>query len=68
MRAADHIVDIGPGAGSFGGRIVAQGSVDDIINVEESVTGGASLSEDSRKTDGTWHLNKKKSLSISLLM
>ena len=39
MRAADHIVDIGPGAGSFGGQIIAQGTVDDIIKVEESVTG-----------------------------
>ncbi len=39
MRSADHIIDIGPGAGSFGGRIVAQGSVDDIISEPESVTG-----------------------------
>ena len=39
MRAADHIVDIGPGAGSFGGQVVAQGTVDDIIAEEKSVTG-----------------------------
>ncbi|MBD5461005.1 MAG: excinuclease ABC subunit UvrA, partial [Lachnospiraceae bacterium] len=39
MRAADYIVDIGPGAGSHGGKVVACGSVDDIMRVPESVTG-----------------------------
>ena len=39
MRAADHIIDIGPGAGSFGGQVVAQGSVDDIISEKNSITG-----------------------------
>ncbi len=39
IRIADHIVDIGPGAGVHGGRIIAQGNVDEIINTEESVTG-----------------------------
>ena len=39
MRAADHIIDIGPAAGVHGGRVVAQGSIDDIIAVEESITG-----------------------------
>lgn len=39
MRAADHIVDIGPGAGSFGGEIVAQGTIDEIVSEERSVTG-----------------------------
>ena len=39
MRAADCIVDIGPGAGEHGGKLVAIGSVDDIINTPESVTG-----------------------------
>ncbi len=39
MRAADWIVDIGPGAGQHGGHIVAEGSMDDIMNVEESITG-----------------------------
>ena len=39
MRAADYIVDIGPGAGVHGGTIVATGSVQDIINCPESVTG-----------------------------
>ena len=39
MHAADHIVDIGPGAGLHGGEIVVQGTVDDIKNCERSVTG-----------------------------
>ena len=39
IRAADHIVDIGPGAGVHGGRIIAQGTLEDIENSEESITG-----------------------------
>ncbi|MCC2628008.1 MAG: excinuclease subunit, partial [Thermomicrobiales bacterium] len=39
MRAADWIVDIGPGAGQHGGHIVATGSMDDIMNAEGSITG-----------------------------
>jgi excinuclease ABC subunit A len=39
IRAADHIVDIGPGAGVHGGRIVAQGGVADLERAPESVTG-----------------------------
>ncbi len=39
MRAADYIVDVGPGAGSHGGEIVAAGSLDDIVRSERSITG-----------------------------
>ena len=39
MFAADHIVDIGPGAGSHGGEVVAEGTAEDIMKVEESITG-----------------------------
>ena len=39
MRAADYIVDIGPGAGEHGGEVVAAGTVEDIIRCEKSVTG-----------------------------
>ncbi len=39
IRAADHIVDIGPGAGVHGGRVVAQGTLADIIANEDSLTG-----------------------------
>jgi excinuclease ABC subunit A len=39
MREADHIIDIGPGAGAHGGDIVAQGTLEEIIANPESVTG-----------------------------
>ena len=39
MRAADYIVDVGPGAGSHGGQIVASGSLEDIIAEPNSITG-----------------------------
>ena len=39
MRAADYIVDVGPGAGSHGGQIVAAGSMDDIVGCADSITG-----------------------------
>ena len=39
MRAADFIVDVGPGAGSHGGQIVAAGTLQDILDCPESITG-----------------------------
>lgn len=39
MREADHIVDIGPGAGEHGGEVVAQGTAEDIMACEASITG-----------------------------
>ena len=39
IRAADFVVDIGPGAGVHGGEIIAQGTVDDILACEDSLTG-----------------------------
>lgn len=39
MLEADHVVDIGPGAGSHGGQVVAQGTAKEIMEVEESITG-----------------------------
>ncbi|MCR5104316.1 MAG: excinuclease ABC subunit UvrA [Eubacterium sp.] len=39
MRAADYIVDIGPRAGISGGNVVAEGTIDDIINCKDSITG-----------------------------
>ena len=39
MRAADFIVDVGPGAGEHGGHIVATGTAEDLMNCEESITG-----------------------------
>jgi excinuclease ABC subunit A len=39
IRTADHVLDIGPGAGIHGGKIIAQGSIDDLMAVEDSWTG-----------------------------
>ncbi|HXG46005.1 MAG TPA: excinuclease ABC subunit A, partial [Methylomirabilota bacterium] len=39
MRRADHIVDLGPGAGAHGGRIVAAGSLPELLENEDSITG-----------------------------
>ncbi|MGO9888402.1 MAG: excinuclease ABC subunit UvrA [Solirubrobacteraceae bacterium] len=39
MRAADHLVDMGPGAGEHGGHVVAQGTAEDVAKVPESLTG-----------------------------
>ncbi|MGO4372421.1 excinuclease ABC subunit UvrA, partial [Paenibacillus sp. MCAF20] len=39
MKAADHVIDMGPGAGSFGGSVVGEGTLEQLINNEHSVTG-----------------------------
>ena len=39
IRTADHIIDMGPGAGKQGGEIIAQGDLDDIMNNDKSLTG-----------------------------
>ncbi|WP_162873673.1 hypothetical protein, partial [Klebsiella pneumoniae] len=39
IRAADHVIDIGPGAGVHGGQVVAEGTVDDIMAQPDSLTG-----------------------------
>jgi len=39
IRAADHLIDLGPGAGRHGGELVGQGTVDDVSNSKKSVTG-----------------------------
>ncbi|HHW30994.1 MAG TPA: excinuclease ABC subunit UvrA [Clostridiaceae bacterium] len=50
MYAADHIIDMGPGAGVHGGYIIAQGNIDDIKKCEKSITGQ--------------YLSKKKKIEI----
>ena len=80
IRAADHLVDIGPGAGVHGGHIVAEGSLDDLLNAEDSVTGAYLSGERSiptppeRRSAGTRSLkllncnrNNLKDLSLSLI-
>jgi excinuclease ABC subunit A len=39
MRAADHLIDMGPGAGEHGGHVVAQGTAEEVMEVPESLTG-----------------------------
>ena len=39
MRTADHLVDMGPGAGEHGGYVVAEGTAKDVMRVKGSVTG-----------------------------
>jgi excinuclease ABC subunit A len=39
MRSADHLVDMGPGAGEHGGHVVAEGTAEQVMAVEESLTG-----------------------------
>jgi len=61
MIAADHIIDIGPGAGVHGGRVVAEGTIEEIKANKESITGqylcGAkqiAVPEERRQTNGKW--------------
>ena len=39
MENADHIIDLGPEAGSKGGQVVAEGTIDEIIKNKDSITG-----------------------------
>ncbi|WP_309119554.1 excinuclease ABC subunit UvrA [Paenibacillus sp.] len=39
MRAADHVIDMGPGAGAYGGRVVGEGTLEQLIRSGDSVTG-----------------------------
>ena len=61
MRAADFIVDIGPGAGVHGGEVICAGTIDDVINCKRSITGqylsGAlkiEIPKERRKPDKRW--------------
>lgn len=49
MRAADHVIDMGPGAGSMGGRVVGEGSLAELMMAPESVTGAFLRDEQSYK-------------------
>jgi len=40
IKSADHLVDVGPGAGKHGGQIVAEGSPEEVARIKESLTGG----------------------------
>lgn len=79
IRSADYIVDIGPKAGELGGEIIAQGSVDDIISAQDSVTGKYLSGEKSiplpnqlREGNGHFlkiknaHLNNLKNIDVDI--
>ncbi|CAI8954504.1 UvrABC system protein A [Brevibacillus sp. IT-7CA2] len=59
IQEADHVIDVGPGAGRFGGEIVGQGSLKELLNQPHSVTGRylkeqRVLSSKERKGTGEW--------------
>ncbi|MGN0617885.1 MAG: excinuclease ABC subunit UvrA [Ruminiclostridium sp.] len=79
MRAADFIVDIGPGAGVHGGEVVCAGTARDIMNCERSITGQylsgkkrIPVPEERRKPDGRWlkitgaSENNLKNINVSI--
>ena len=79
MRAADFIVDIGPGAGVHGGEVVCAGTAQDIMNCERSITGQylsgkkkIPVPEERRKPDGRWlkitgaSENNLKNINVSI--
>lgn len=79
IRSADYIVDIGPKAGEAGGKIIAKGSVDDIIAAKNSITGKYLSSEKeipipkkTREGNGTFlqiknaHLNNLKNIDVDI--
>ncbi|MDR3599910.1 MAG: excinuclease ABC subunit UvrA [Desulfosporosinus sp.] len=61
MIAADHIIDIGPGAGAHGGRVVAEGTIEEIKDNKRSITGQylsgekqIAVPENRRQPNGKW--------------
>lgn len=79
IRSADYLVDIGPKAGENGGEIIAQGSVQDIINAQKSITGKylsgekfIPIPEKVREGNGNFlqiknaHLNNLKNIDVDI--
>jgi excinuclease ABC subunit A len=79
MRAADHIIDMGPGAGEHGGRVVVNGTLEEVMKCSESLTGqylsGAReipIPEKRRRDSGKWLLirgareNNLKSIDVPI--
>ncbi|PVX41525.1 excinuclease ABC subunit A [Pasteurella langaaensis DSM 22999] len=66
IRAADHIIDIGPGAGVHGGQVIAQGTAQEIMQNPNSITGKFLSGEDSIEIPKKrTALNKKKLLKLN---
>jgi len=79
MRAADHIIDMGPGAGEHGGRVVVSGTLEEVMRCSESLTGqylsGAKeipIPKERRRDSGRWLLiqgareNNLKSIDVPI--
>jgi len=66
MRAADHIIDLGPGAGNFGGNITGEGPIENIINSKDSLT-GQYLSGDKKIETPKTRRVKTKSKEIQII-
>lgn len=64
LRTADHIIDLGPGAGIHGGKVIAQGSLQDILDNNESLTGRYLSGKDT--IIGPPEKRKKKNVSLFL--
>jgi len=64
IREADYLVDIGPGAGVHGGRIIAQGNVSDIENHPESITGAYLSKREQILTPAQRRVSNGRSLEI----
>ena len=64
IRTADHVIDIGPGAGEHGGEIVAQGSVDDIVACRRSLTGQYLSGAKEIRVPGRRRMGNGKSLQV----
>lgn len=64
MTAADHLVDVGPGAGEHGGKIIFSGNPEDIFSCQNSLTGAYLSGKLSILAKKTFREGKKKNLSV----
>ncbi|TMI99152.1 MAG: excinuclease ABC subunit UvrA [Alphaproteobacteria bacterium] len=64
IRVADHVLDIGPGAGIHGGHIIAQGTPDDIMNTPESLTGKYLTGEEFISVPERRAINPRRTLKV----
>jgi excinuclease ABC subunit A len=64
IRAADHIVDIGPGAGIHGGSIIAQGNLDNLLTAADSLTGAYLSGRQTIETPPTRRKGNGRSLQL----
>ena len=64
MKSADYLVDIGPGAGVYGGEIIAKGSFEDVLNSKKSLTGAYLSGRKSIPTPKERRSSVKKSLIL----